>query len=130
MQAVRTGIILNTENYTACRAFYRDVLGLEELFDKEESGEELCCFAFGGAYLMIESGGHAHPAGKSPRECPAKLRFNVPDIEATLRALHAHGIAAEIRRFDWGTTINLFDPDGNRVGIRDEAGFVAQLKDA
>jgi hypothetical protein len=26
-----------------------------------------------------------------------------------------------------GATINLFDPDGNRIGIRDEAGFRQQL---
>lgn len=127
VQAARTGIILNTENFAACRTFYRDVLGLPELFGKHDDGDELCCLAFGGAYLMIETSGYANPAGKSVRECPAKLRFNVPDLEATARRLHAHGIAAEIQRFAWGATINLFDPDGNRVGIRDEAGFIAQM---
>ncbi|MDY6982943.1 MAG: VOC family protein [Pseudomonadota bacterium] len=127
IQASRTGIILNTQNFSACRAFYRDVLGLRELFTRRDGDDELSCLEFGGAYLMIETGGHAKPAGKSVRESPAKLRFNVPDLEATLRVLHEKGIAAEIQRFDWGSTINLFDPDGNRVGIRDEAGFIAQM---
>jgi lactoylglutathione lyase len=127
VKIARTGIILNTENFAACVAFYRDQLGLKELFRKSEDGDQLCCLEFGGAYLMIETGGSARPQGKSLQECPMKLRLNVQSLEETKRVLNDRGITAEIITFDWGATINLFDPDGNRVGIRDEPRFVAQI---
>jgi len=38
----------------------------------------------------------------------------------------AWGIEASISESDWGRTINISDPDGNRVGVRDETGFVGQ----
>jgi len=123
MNLSRTGIILNTENFEACVAFYRDLFRLPILFQREG----LTCFDYMGSYLMIETAGTARPAGKSIAECPGKLRFNVPDIEAALQAVRAHGIDAHIERHDWGTTINIHDPDGNRIGIRDEALFLQQL---
>ena len=51
------------------------------------------------------------------------LRFNVDDIDAALTAVGAYGIEAEIERNAWGNTINISDPDGNRVGVRDENTF-------
>ena len=36
-------------------------------------------------------------------------------------------IQADIQENSWGRTINISDPDGNRVGVRDEAGFVHQI---
>lgn len=123
----RTGIILNTQNFAACREFYRDILGLKELFSKTENDHKLSCLEFGGAYLMVESGGYANPQGKSIKECPAKLRLNVPSLEAAQRFLNERGIEASISRFDWGSTINIFDPDGNRVGIREESEFANQI---
>lgn len=65
---------------------------------------------------MVEQGGKAKRGIKSPEESSFKLRFNVEDLEAAL---------AEIRA--WGRTINISDPDGNRVGIQDESGFVRQV---
>jgi lactoylglutathione lyase len=127
MKTSRTGIILNTQNFEACREFYKDILGLEELFSKNENGHKLSCLEFGGAYLMVETGGYANPEGKSVKESPAKLRFNVPSLEDAQRFLNARGIDARISRFDWGSTINIFDPDGNRIGIREESEFVAQI---
>lgn len=120
MELSRTGIILNTRNYEACVAFYRDLFGLRVLFTKDDG---LTCFEFMGSYLMIETEGSAKPEGKSIVECPHKLRFNVPDVEEALRAVKAYGINAEIQRFDWGTVINIHDPDGNRIGICDETRF-------
>lgn len=127
MKVARTGVILNTQNYEACLGFYRDILGLEVLFSKDENDHKLCCFEFGGAYLMVETGGHANPAGKSIEESPAKLRFNVPSLEDAQRYLAERGIEAEISRFDWGSTISIFDPDGNRIGIREESEFSGQI---
>ncbi len=47
------GLILFTENYDACLAFYRDVLELAVV----HSQPGLTRFAFGSGYLMVERGG-------------------------------------------------------------------------
>jgi lactoylglutathione lyase len=128
VKLLRTGVILNTENYDACVAFYGTVLGLETLFTKTDAEDRLTCFEFGGAYLMVETGGYAKASGKSVQESSAKLRFHVESLEATRRYLVAQGIEAEISRFSWGATINLHDPDGNRIGIREEREFAGQMQ--
>ena len=124
MNIVRTGIILNTEQYEACVDFYQKVFNLKIMHTKNDSdGFALTCFEFGGSYLMVETGGVAADGEKDIATSPAKLRFNVSDIEKALDSIQAHGIDAHIERYDWGSTINICDPDGNRVGIRDEASF-------
>jgi lactoylglutathione lyase len=127
MEFERNGVILNTENYDACVAFYRDVFDLPVMFETREGDFRLTCLDLGGSYLMIETEGVARPGGKTMAESATKLRFNVTDIEAARRHLAAHGIAAPVECNPWGATINLVDPDGNRIGIRDEQGFRAQL---
>jgi len=127
MDIQRTGVILNVEHFEDCVAFYRKAFDLPVLFEKTDGDFRLCCLAFGGAYLMIETEGTAKPEGKTIAENAAKLRFNVADMEAARDRLKGLGIDAEIERTDWGETMTIFDPDGNRVGIRDEAGFVEQM---
>jgi lactoylglutathione lyase len=128
MNIVRTGIIINTEKYDACVSFYRDLFDLKYLFTEQYGDFRLTCFEFDGSYLMIETDGYANPVGKSIRENSTKLRFNVTDIDEALTTVKAYGITAQITRNDWGSTINIYDPDGNRVGIRDEASFKAQIE--
>ena len=94
IKLLRAGIILNTENYDRCVSFYGKVLGLRFLFSKDEAEHRLTCFDFGGAYLMVESGGHANPAGKSLKENCSKLRLNVENLEAARQHFNAHGIEA------------------------------------
>lgn len=128
MQLKRTGVILNTENFDACVAFYRDVFGLGVLFTRHDDDFRLSCLDVGdGSYLMIETEGVARPSGKSLAENAAKLRFHVDDIDAAYRRLMSFGIDAELKRCSWGTTINCYDPDGNRVGLRCEREFMAGL---
>lgn len=123
----RYGIILNVENYPECVAFYRDLFGLPVLFDKNEDAFQLTCFEYGSGYLMVEQGGKAKDGMKSAAESSFKLRFNVDDLESALAEIRAWGIDASIMENAWGRTINISDPDGNRVGVRDEAGFVQQV---
>ena len=123
MNVARTGLILNTERYDACVAFYRDLFDLDIMHQKSDGDFKLTCFQFGGAYLMVETEGVAKDGEKDISENATKLRFNVSDIQAALETIQAYGIEAQIERYDWGQTINICDPDGNRVGIRDEAGF-------
>lgn len=125
MKFTRTGIVLNTENYSNCCAFYGDKLGLTLLYRSGEGADELTVFAFGSSYLMIERGGSARPGGKTKDQCPTKFRFNVPNVEAASRELAAQDIAVRILRHDWGTTAEFLDPDGNRCALRSDRGFGA-----
>ena len=121
----KTGIILVVKNFDECVAFYRDLFGLKMLHEKEQGDFRLACLEFGTSYLMIETEPpYPQTANeKNVDENPTKLRFNVPEINAALKIVQSFGIEAQIDEFDWGSTINLTDPDGNRVGIRDEMGF-------
>lgn len=127
MDTQRYGIILNVENYDQCVDFYCNVLALKIMFTKVEGDFKLTCVEFGSGYLMIENDGFAEPNGKSIKSCPAKLRFNVADIKVAMKRMKHFGIAAELIESDWGSTINIHDPDGNRIGIRDEASFKRQI---
>ena len=128
MKIARTGIILNTEKYEECVSFYRDLFNLKIIYTEGNQIDGITCFDFFGSYLMVETGGYSNPIGKSKKENSTKLRINVEDIEKSLIDIKAFGIDAKIIKNDWGSTINIFDPDGNRIGIRDEQSFSKQLK--
>jgi lactoylglutathione lyase len=108
------GIILGTEHYEACCAFYRDAIGLPVWFEKEG----LICFRFGAGYLMVETGGVARNAAKTPAENPAMLRFNVPDVAAAADLLVARGVSVERKDFAWGKVATFVDPDGNLCELK------------
>ena len=124
MDIAHTGVILNTENYAACVAFYRDLFNLDVISEKEEeNGFKLTCLSFGDSYLLVETEGFAKLNGKRILENCTKLRFNIIDLEGALASIKAYGINAEITKNSWGNTINIYDPDGNRVGIREGTTF-------
>ena len=126
----KTGIILVVNNFDECVAFYRGLFGLKVLHEKIQGDFRLTCLEFGDGYLTIETdpSAPATAAEKTINQNPTKLRFNVRDIDAALKTLLDLGIEAKIEKYEWGSTINLVDPDGNRVGIRDELGFEADSK--
>ena len=128
MKILRTGIILNTEHYDDCLAFYGELFELPILFQEQHGDFRLTCFEYNGAYLMLETDGYARPEGKTMKQSATKLRFNVASLEDALQKIRDYGIAAKINRHDWGSTIDIVDPDGNRVGIRDETSFVGQIR--
>jgi len=123
MEFARAGLILFTERYAACVAFYRDILELPVIFALDRPDSVLTCFDLGGAYLMVEPGGHARPEGKGPADTSVKLRFNVEDLDAAAAALEAKGIAVERRDFVWGSVAGFHDPDGAPCQLRAERGF-------
>ncbi len=83
MQISKAGVILLTDRYEDCVAFYEEVLELPVLFRLDRADSRLTCFDLGGAYLMVEPGGplfsHGGEAGRSPGQSPVKLRFNVEE---------------------------------------------------
>ena len=127
MKIEKHGIILNVEKFDECVAFYKDLFKLSEMFSKIEGAFKLTCLEFGDSYLMIETGGVATPSGKDVSQCPTKLRFNVLDIYEALESVREYGVVAEIIENDWGSIISIFDPDGNRISIRDDFGFRKQV---
>ena len=123
MQFDKAGIILLTECYEDCVAFYRDVLGLALLFRLDRVGSILSCFDLGGAYLMVEPGRPGSGRSGGAARSPIKLRFNVEDVAASASELKAKGVEVALNQHDWGTTAEFADPDGNRCALRSVQGF-------
>ena len=107
---IRThGIILRTERFEACVAFYRDTLELPVWYEKPG----LVCLRLGDGYVMIETGGLARDGRKSQSENSIMLRFNVDDVAAAAEELRRRGVLVNVETFSWGTVGTFFDPDGN-----------------
>ena len=115
MHVRQPGIILFTEHYAQCVAFYRDLLQLPTLFEQRS----LICLALGNAYLMIEAGGIGKSGEKMRQENPCVLRFNVDDVHVAAQELRAQGVDVQVLIFDWGTIGVFLDPDGNRCELKD-----------
>ncbi|ROS05516.1 lactoylglutathione lyase [Sinobacterium caligoides] len=128
MDIQRFGIILNVENFNDCVDFYKNVFNLKVLFSEEDGDFKLTCLKFGDGYLMIETDGFSSLEGKSIEICPSKLLFNVSDVELVVGNLKKYGIESNLLINPWGKTVNFFDPDGNRVGVRDEEAFLKQIQ--
>lgn len=109
------GVILRTERYLECVAFYRDALGLPVWFEKDG----LVCLRFGAGYLMVETGGVACDGRKPSAENPTVLRFNVDDVTSTAALLEERGIPVAVRQFSWGIVGMFEDPDGNACELKD-----------
>ena len=121
MKFERTGVILCTEKYDDCVAFYSSVLNLPILEVLDDEHSKLTVFDFGAkTYLMVETGGEAVPSGKSLKQNPVWLRFNVKSVEDASQELLENGVDVRIRREPWGTVGDFMDPDGNVCSFREE----------
>ncbi|MDG2479579.1 MAG: glyoxalase [Alphaproteobacteria bacterium] len=130
MNIKRHGIILNTENFRDCVAFYRDAVGLRVAEEINPADDEITVFDLDGAYLVVETGGNAANGVKDVESNPTKFRFNVEDVEASATTLRSRAIAVEVFEYDWGTTAEFFGPDGNRCALRSQRGFGIQAQDS
>ncbi|WP_100642667.1 VOC family protein [Alteromonas facilis] len=124
MNIQRCGIILNVAHFDACVSFYQSLFGLQQEFSKVEGDFRLTCLEFGGAYLMIETGGVASDTEKTLSQSPTILRFNVEDIYAAFEEAKHHDPKAKLIDNDWGTIVRCVDPDGNPISIRESARFI------
>ena len=122
MKFERTGVILCTEKYAECVAFYSNVLSLPILEVLDDEHSKLTVLSFGkNTYLMVETGGKAIPSGKNLNQNPVWLRFNVKNVEGASQELLEKGINVKIRREIWGTVGDFMDPDGNICSFREES---------
>jgi lactoylglutathione lyase len=122
MKITKPGIILFAKNYERCVIFYRDLLGFELMFKTPS----LSCLEFGGAYLMVETGGVEKKGGKTRAENPTTIRLNVEDVEAAAQELRAQGVNVSISEHSWGTIGTFNDPDGNKCQLKDAMNFDLQ----
>lgn len=127
MNIARHGIILFTEKYPECVSFYQSLFDLKVMFQLDNEDSKLTCLEFGGAYLMIETYGHASSTPKTTKQNPTKLRFNIHNIDDAIAKLKNHKVDFEVKKYNWGTVINIVDPDGNYVSLREETTFANQI---
>ncbi len=106
---VTPGIILFTERFEECVAFYRDLVGLPVWFAKDG----LVCLRFGAGYLMVETGGVAVSGVKSRAQNPTVIRFNVEGLDVAAEVLRGRRVVVDVMDFDWGRIGQFVDPDGN-----------------
>jgi lactoylglutathione lyase len=123
----RSGIIVISRNYVECVSFYKNIFELKEIFTKKEGDFRLTCFEFGESYLMIETDSDESDDAKSLSKTSVILRLHVADIDSALASLQNKNISTVFNKNDWGSTIDVTDPDGNRINIRDEQSFVDQI---
>ncbi|NRA92496.1 MAG: glyoxalase/bleomycin resistance/dioxygenase family protein [Psychroserpens sp.] len=121
----RTGIILYTLKYEACVDFYANILGLSKLFETDQ----LTCFAFGNAYLMVELDDTYDGSKKEPERLKTCLRMNIPNVKQMANELKVKGIDVDYQEHSWGTVAKFFDPDGNLCAFKDIETFEKQISD-
>lgn len=91
-------------------AWFRDMLGFEEVFKVPEAGWAEVSTSADGVSIGLEAGGAAEGRGTTPV-------FGVVDIDAARSELEAKGVRFEGDTVELPGMVKLatfFDPDGNR----------------
>jgi predicted enzyme related to lactoylglutathione lyase len=114
-------IAVTVTDLEAARAFYRDALGMQHLFD----AGTMAFFDCGGVRLLVGTG-EAKPAGGT------LVYFRVADAEGAIAALRARGaeivqeahMVAPMKSYDlWLGFVR--DPAGNVLGLMEERRRIA-----
>lgn len=101
-------VVIFTERMPRMAAFYRDVLGLQQIADDDGWKE----FAAGGCNIALHNG--SPEVGKRP----PKVTFYCSDVGATREELIKRG--AKMGKLRSGSGLDLCDgkdPDGNSIGL-------------
>ena len=107
--------VLYVADLAAMTRFYAEVLGLPIA----EQNARFVALGSGGAPLALETGGPAVEGPRGKERNPTLVQFAVADIEASVVALRARGVAFEgdIRRGPFGALAFFRDPEGNRLAL-------------
>jgi glyoxylase I family protein len=112
-------VALIGSDYARSRRFYTEVLGLavvNETYRAERQSHKLDLALPDGTHIELFSFPEAPPRPSYPEACGLRhLALRVDDLEASLQALAAHGVAAEPVRMDPFTGCPftfIADPDG------------------
>lgn len=123
MEVKRLALILTSENPTMLLEFYRDTIGLPEVFDSGPGGGlEGGAVRVGDASLVIE----AHSETRGPATEPHRhlLDLHVDDVhvqQERLRELGVHFIRPATKEDFGGFVATFLDPDGNYVQLVQDA---------
>ncbi|RCW41629.1 VOC family protein [Paenibacillus prosopidis] len=115
MEIRETVIILFYEDYELVLKFYSEQLGMKI----RQRGNSLSILDFGGSYLMLEENGVASDKEKTRSQNPTVIRFNVNNFDSAVSEIVARGVKVEVKSFEWGTIGVVFDPEGNRIELKD-----------
>jgi catechol 2,3-dioxygenase-like lactoylglutathione lyase family enzyme len=100
----RVATRLPAQNLERARVFYAEKLGLEPTEEREGGLRYVCA---GGEFALFESAGSA--AGDH-----TQMAWEVEDIEATIRELHARGVVFEEYNLPGLTTVDgIAEVEGN-----------------
>lgn len=107
--------ILYVADLDRATAFYRDILGLPVV----ERTPRFAAFGGAGAPLALEAGGPPVAGPREKERNPTLTQFAVADIEGSVAALGARGVAfaGAIRRGPFGALAFFRDPEGNRLAL-------------
>jgi len=123
MEFDRTGIILYTLKYKKCLEFYGKILGLKKMFENEN----LTCFEFGQAYLMVEIDNQFKGRKIGMERTKTCLRMNVSNVKILANKLISKNIEVDYQEHSWGTIAKFTDPDGNLCAFKDSFKFEKQI---
>ncbi|MFT4662729.1 MAG: lactoylglutathione lyase [Patiriisocius sp.] len=126
MKFDRTGIILYTIEYLKCVEFYKNILGLNIMFESKN----LTCITFGQSYLMVELDDEYNGQITAIERTKTCLRMNVPDVKILTDHLTSKNIKVDYQEHSWGTIAKFFDRDGNLYAFKDSAKFEQQILDS
>jgi len=109
-------VMFPVSNLSRAAKFYRDVLELpQEVYSEEWQWAEFNC----GNVTLALKGGEAVPQSGSG----GHLALAVDDVQAACEELKRRGVQVPQQPQDYGCcqTVELFDPDGNRVILHHRA---------
>ena len=91
------------------RAFYRDVLGFEEVFVEADEGWSQ--LRHGGMEIAVADG--------DPAESTGVAHVDVPDVKSDAERLRADGVQVGVVFELHGQIriVDVFDPEGNRIQL-------------
>lgn len=118
---------LNVSDYQACKAFYRDVMGLEITFSDDE--DEYAEFATGQTKITIfnrqklkEFIGSEETTTYDAHYAGTALSFEVNDLDGTIKRLKKQGVKLINNPWNYpdrGFISTCFrDPDGNLIELQ------------
>jgi predicted enzyme related to lactoylglutathione lyase len=113
-------VVLRVENWYRAVDWYRDVLGLTELYREEAA--QWAEFEAGPIHLALEQGGTASANPKGAAGNAFVLEFRVPDLDATVSELAGRGVqfTTDVTQEEWGRTVTFVDLEGNEIQIRED----------
>ncbi len=95
-------------------AFYRDLLGIPLVSDEHDP-------AWAEAQLPgpLRFALHrAHPGAEPQTPGSVRINFETQDVAAAAERLRAAGVrVGEILREEWGSAVDVYDPDGYRIEL-------------